>query len=173
MKSKPTSITAPDYSENLPRGGGNPSASGTCVPGELGRAWERRPSGQETLSGWSHRTCPVLAARETSPRLGVVGPARSQGPREPGLILCRSVAISSPPLSPPCRCPPRSGILFFPLSLPTRSASSLGTSSHALPCCQVQPRRPGTQVLPKVETIAPLLQRNRRTTGQVSEISRT
>ena len=51
------------------------------MPGELGRAWECWPSGQETLSGGSHRTCPVLAARGTSPRLGGVDPAGSRGPR--------------------------------------------------------------------------------------------
>lgn len=145
MKSKPTSITLPDYSELTERWRwGDPSASGACVPGELGRAWERQPSGQETLSGGSHRTCPVLAARGTSPRLSAVDPARSRGPREPRLVLSCSVATSSPPLPPPYRCPPRPGCLVFPLSLPARSASSPGTSSHVLPYCQVQPSRPGS-----------------------------
>ena len=122
--------------------GGILQPRGRMCPGNLGGHGNAGPLGRRPSQVGP--TGPALCWLPGEPLPGWVGWTQPEaGDRESGLVLSCSVTTSSPPLPAPCRCPPRSGFLVFPLSLPARSASSLGTSSHALPSCQVQPRRPG------------------------------
>lgn len=129
MKAKPASVAAPDNAERLLRFGGSPWGSRVCMPELLGGNRSPGSLGREP-SQVGH----AGAACAGSPRLGAVGPAGSQGPRELRLALCRSPAPPTLQMPPQAEAP-----VLSPHSLPARTVSSPKTSSHPPPADKASP----------------------------------
>ena len=172
MKSKPTSITAPDYSELTERWGESFSLGDECARG----TWEG--VGTPALWAgdplrWVPQDLPCAGCQGNLSQAGCGGPSRKLGTEN--LDLSSAAQRLPPPRRSllPAGAPQGLGSWSFLSPSLQDLLLAWGQAHMPFPVAKSSPEDLGAQVLPKVETIAPLLQQNRCTTGQVSEILRT